>query len=154
MNEKIQFLTNPDDGLLYICLVSKDDDSKITYNYKKIGEDEKLPSEYFESKEYDKALNGYLAIQKVDSLSPIIEEELINKKGYDNIREKKYDIAVQIFAINVALYPNSSNVYDSYGEALFHTGDTLAAIANFKKSLSMDSGNRNAKRYLKKLESN
>ena len=33
MNEKIQFLTNPEDGLLYICLVSKDDKSKITYNY-------------------------------------------------------------------------------------------------------------------------
>lgn len=151
MNEKIQFLTNPDDGVLYICLVPKDDTSNITYNYKKIGTGEKLPSEYFEAKEYNKALNGYLAIQKMDSLSPIIEEAHINKMGYNNIREKKYDIAVEIFALNVALYPNSSNVYDSYGEALFHLGDTLAAIKNFKKSLSMDSGNRNAKRYLKKL---
>ena len=154
MNEKIQFLTNPNDGLLYICLVPKDDKSKITYNYKKIGDDEKLPSEYFKNKEYDKAREGYLAIQKADSLSPIIEEAHINSIGYNNIREKNYNDAVEIFALNIALHPNSSNVYDSYGESLLYTGDTASAIANFKKSLSMDSGNRNAKRYLKKLEKN
>jgi len=151
MNEKVQFLTNPEDGLLYISFVPKDDNSEITYNYKKINPDEKLPSEYFEAKEYDKALEGYLAIQKMDSLSPIIDEVLINRKGYNKIKEKNYDAAKEIFVINIALYPNSSNVYDSYGEALFLKGDTINAIVNFKKSLAMDSGNRNAKRYLEKL---
>lgn len=152
MNEKIQFLTNPDDRILYISLVSKDDKSKITYNYKKIGADEKLPSEYFTAKEYDKALEGYLVIKKMDSLNPIIEETKINRWGYKELTTKNYNDAAEIFAINIALYPNSSNVYDSYGEALFFKGDTVEAIKNFKKSLSMDSGNRNAKRYLKKLQ--
>ncbi|MDC9723326.1 MAG: hypothetical protein PSN34_11250 [Urechidicola sp.] len=152
MNEKIQFLTNPEDGIMYICLVPKEDNIKITFNYKKIGDDEKLPSEYFEAKEYTKALEGYLAIKEKDSLNPIIEEVRINRWGYNEIRDKNYDDAVEIFAMNVAMYPNSSNVYDSYGEALFYTGDTVAAIKNFKKSLSMDSGNRNAKRYLERLE--
>ncbi|MFK5879748.1 MAG: hypothetical protein QM478_09670 [Flavobacteriaceae bacterium] len=152
MNEKVQFLTNPEDGIMYICLVPKDDNTEITYNFKKIGDDEKLPSEYFEAKEYAKALEGYLAIKKMDSLNPIIDETHVNKWGYKEIREKNYDIAVEIFALNLALYPNSSNVYDSYGEALFHTGDTIKAISNFKKSLSMDSGNRNAKRFLERLE--
>lgn len=152
MNEKIQFLTNPENGLMYICLVPKDDNKTITYNFKKIGDDEKLPNEYFEAKEYAKALEGYIAIKEMDSLNPIIEEARINRWGYNEIRDKDYDVAVKVFAMNVAMYPNSSNVYDSYGEALFHTGDTIAAITNFKKSLTMDSGNRNAKRYLERLE--
>ena len=152
MNEKIQFLTNPEDGIMYICLVPKEDNTEITYNYKKIGDDEKLPSEYFEDKEYDKALEGYLAIQKNDSLSPLIKESHLNNLGYVEIRKGNYATAVETFALNIALYPNSSNVYDSYAEALFHTGDTVAAITNFKKSLSIDSGNRNAKRFLKRLE--
>ncbi len=152
MNEKIQFLTNPKDGIMYICLVPKESEEAIIYNFKKISDDEKLPSEYFKAKEYAKALEGYLAIKKADSLNPIIEEAYINRWGYNEIRDKNYDDAVEIFAMNVAMYPNSSNVYDSYGEALFHQGDTVAAITNFKKSLSMDSGNRNAKRYLERLE--
>ena len=152
MNEKIQFLTNPKDGLLYICLVPKDDNTEITYNYKKIGDGEKLTSEYFEAKEYDKALEGYLTIQKNDSLSPLIKESHLNNLGYVEIRKGNHDTAVEILALYVALYPNSSNVYDSYAKALFHTGDTVAAITNFKKSLSIDSGNRNAKRYLERLE--
>ncbi len=151
MNEKIQFLKNPTNDILYICLIPKNDTSKTTYNYKKLAVDFKLPKEYFEAKEYNKAREGYLSIQKSDSLNPIIDESLINRKGYKNIREKKYDIAKELFAINIALYPNSSNVYDSYAEALFFKGDTIAAITNFKKSLEIDSGNRNAKRYLKRL---
>jgi len=154
MNEKIQFLTKPKDGLLYICFLPKDDNSTITYNYRKLNTDQKLPSEYFKAKEYNKAREGYLAIKNKDSLSPIIDEVKINRWGYNKIRDKNYDVAKEIFAINIALYPNSSNVYDSYGEALFFTGDTINAIVNFKKSLAMDSGNRNAKRYLKKLEKN
>lgn len=152
MNEKIQFLVNPTDNIMHICLVPKDENTKIIYNYKKIGEDEKLPSEYFDDKEYDKAREGYLTIQKSDSLNPIINESHLNNLGYVEIRKSNFDKAVEIFAINVALYPKSSNVYDSYGEALFHKGDTLAAITNFKKSLALDSGNRNAKGYLNRLE--
>ena len=152
MNEKIQFLVNPTNNLMHICLVPKENIKEIKYNYRKIDGNEKLPSEYFDAKEYDKAREGYLTIQKSDSLSPIINERHLNNLGYVEIRKKNYDEAVEIFAINVALYPNSSNVYDSYGEALFHIGDTIAAITNFKKSLTMDSGNRNAKRYLERLE--
>lgn len=152
MNEKIQFLTNPEDNSLYICFLPKNDNTSLTYNYKKLNPDQKLPSEYFKDKEYVKAKEGYLAIKKRDSLSPIIEETKINKWGYKEIRKNHYDVAKEIFEINIALYPNSSNVYDSYAEALFFTGDTINAIVNFKKSLAMDSGNRNAKRYLKKLE--
>ena len=50
------------------------------------------------------------------------------------------------------LYPASSNVYDSYADALKVSGDTLEAIKYYKKSLAIDSGNRNAKRFVEKYD--
>ena len=55
--------------------------------------------------DYDKALLGYLNIQKQDSTSTILEEGYFNSLGYNFIRGKKYTDAVGIFKINVALYP-------------------------------------------------
>ena len=152
MNEKIQFLTNPEDGLIYICFLPKTDGNFISYKFRKLDSDEKLPSEYFYAKKYNKARDGYLAIMKRDSLNPIIKESKMNRWGYNEIKKKNYDVAKEIFAINIALHPNSSNVYDSYGESLYFIGDTINAITYFKKSLSMDSGNRNAEDYLKRLD--
>jgi tetratricopeptide (TPR) repeat protein len=72
--------------------------------------------------------------------------------GYQKLRNKNYDNAIAIFEINVALYPDSPNVYDSLGEAYMEKGDTIEAINNYKKSLSLDSGNRRAKSRIKELE--
>lgn len=152
MNEKIQFLTNPSDGKEYIVLVPKEKGKNIIYNYKKLEESEKIPSEYIKSGEYKKALQAYLTIQKKDSLDSAIKESNFNSFGYKELRNKNFDKAIQLFSINVALYPNSSNVYDSLGEAYMKSGDTLNAILNYKKSLTLDSGNKRAKRNIKRLE--
>lgn len=152
MNEKIQFLTNPSDGKEYIVLVPKEKGKNIIYNYKKLEESEKIPSEYLKSGEYKKALQAYLTIQKKDSLDSAIKESNFNSFGYKELRNKNFDKAIQLFSINVALYPNSSNVYDSLGEAYMKSGDTLNAIRNYKKSLTLDSGNKRAKRNIKRLE--
>ncbi len=72
--------------------------------------------------------------------------------GYAQLRKKKYENAINIFKINVALYPTSSNVYDSLGDAFRKKGDTIKAISNYKKSLEFDSGNARAKRIISKLE--
>ncbi|NEW79078.1 MAG: hypothetical protein GZ086_06545 [Gelidibacter sp.] len=152
MNEKIQFLTNPANQQQYISLVPKEENKPIAYNFKKLKEDEKVPSEYLENKEFDKALEGYLAIKKKDSLDSSIDEKYLNSLGYKTLQEKNFEEAKAIFKINAVLYPNSSNVYDSLGEAYMKSGDTLKAIENYKKSLMLDSGNFRAKQQLKKLE--
>lgn len=152
MNEKIQFLTNPSDKKEYIVLVPKEKGKAIIYNYKKLEKNEKIPSEYLKNTEYSKALQGYLAIQKKDSLDSAIKESNFNSFGYKELRNKNFEKAIQIFSINVALYPNSSNVYDSLGEAYMKSGDTINAINNYKKSLALDSENKRAKRNIKRLE--
>lgn len=152
MNEKIQFLTNPSDQLDYIVLVPKEAGNSIEYNYRKLEDDEKIPSEYLNNNEFDKALEAFLLIKKRDSLDSAINEGDLNSLGYSKLRDEKFTEAINIFRINVALYPYSSNVYDSLGEAFMKSGDTVQAINNYRKSLELDSGNARAKRQLKKLE--
>lgn len=152
MNEKIQFKKNPDNNVEYIVLVPKNEKYSFQYNFKKLNDDEKTPSEYLLNNEFDKALESYKLIKLNDSLDPFIEEAYLNRLGYRELKDKNNKKALDIFKINVALYPNSSNVYDSYGDALFKNNDTLKAIENYKKSLTLDSGNKNAKRQLQLLE--
>jgi hypothetical protein len=50
-----------------------------------------------------------------------------------------------------ALHPQSANAFDSLREAYLESGDKPQAIANYEKSLALDSTNNNAVRQLKKL---
>lgn len=152
MNQKIQFLTNPSDHQDYICVVPKERDSSIAYDYIKLKDGEKIPSEYLENKEYDKALEGYLAIKEIDSLDVTLNERNFNSLGYRELRKDKFEEAIAIFKINAALHPESYNVYDSLGEAYLKSGDTTQALENYKQSLIYDSGNERIKRTIKKLE--
>ncbi len=152
MNEKVQFLTNPSNQLDYLVIVPKEEKDTIEYNYRKLKEAEKIPSEYLMNDEFDKALEAYLIIKENDSLDSAIDENGLNTLGYRKLREAKFNYSINIFKINAALYPESSNVYDSLGEAYMKSGDTLQAIENYKKSLELDSGNSRAKRQIKKLE--
>jgi tetratricopeptide (TPR) repeat protein len=152
MNEKIQFLTNPADQQVYMVLIPKKEGDSVSYNFRKLGENERVPSEYLRDNEFEKALAKYVIIKKNDSLDPAISENNFNKSGYKELRNKNYEMAINYFKINAMLYPESSNVYDSLGEAYMKSGDTIQAISNYKKALELDSGNRRAKRYLKRLE--
>lgn len=60
--------------------------------------------------------------------------------------------ALEIFKLNVHLYPTSSNVYDSVAEAYAANGQRELAIQNYKRSLELDPKNTNAVRQLKKLD--
>ncbi len=152
MNEKIQFLTNPENQLTYMVLVPKTENDTLQYNFRKLTQNEKTPSEYLKDNDFEKALEGYLKIKKIDSLDASLNENKFNSLGYKELRDKNYKQALHIFKINMELYPNSSNVYDSYADALKVSGDTLQAISYYKKSLAIDSGNRNAKRFVEKYD--
>ena len=98
-----------------------------------------------------KALTAFKAIKEKDSLSQVIRESNINRLGYTFIRNNDFDAALEIFKINVVLYPNSSNVFNSLGRAYFLKKDTATAVVNFKKSLGINPENRNSKQFLKRI---
>ena len=152
MNEKIQFLTNPKDQKQYICLIPKDKNEKVNFDYRKLNDTEEIPSVYLKNKEFAKALEDYLAIKKNDSTNTYISETTFNSLGYRELRMKNYADAIAIFKINAVLYPESDNVYDSLAEAYFKNGDTINAVENYKNAIEIDSGNRRAKDFVKKYE--
>jgi tetratricopeptide (TPR) repeat protein len=148
MYKKLRFVQNPETKKRYLGIVSETDDSVVTYDYLKVADTFETPSTYLKNKDYDKALAGYLEIQKQDSTSVFIEERAFNSLGYKLLREKEFEDAIAVFKINEALYPESDNVYDSLGEAYLKKGDSLNAFDNYKKSLQLNTGNRRAKEFV------
>ncbi len=84
--------------------------------------------------------------------SILINESVLNWLGYHFLywwgRE---DEAMEVFRLNVWLYPDSANAYDSLGEAYLILGDTESAIKYYKKSLELNPKNTNATEQLKRL---
>ncbi len=78
----------------------------------------------------------------------------INNRGYSLMREDKLDEARALFELNVNLFPNSSNAWDSYGECLMCIGDIPNAIKSYEKSLELNPGNQNAADTIRRLKSN
>lgn len=72
--------------------------------------------------------------------------------GYRLLYGGKEQDAVEVFQKNVREYPQSSNVYDSLGEAYMKVGKKDLAIQNYEKSLQMDPKNNNAVEQFKKLK--
>lgn len=81
-------------------------------------------------------------------------EPVLDRLGYDLLRNKKVQEAIEILKLNVEMFPTSSNVYDSFGEAYMVNGDKELAIKNYEKSLELNPKNTNAVDMLKKLRGN
>lgn len=62
-----------------------------------------------------------------------LEEEAVNTWGYQLVDLGQAKNAVEIFKLNVHLYPQSWNTYDSLAESYEAVGDKSSAIKNFKQ---------------------
>ena len=82
---------------------------------------------------------------------PNAVENSVNGAGYAVLGSGKAKEAIEIFKVNVALYPNSWNAFDSLGEAYAKSGDTALAIQNYEKSVQMNPKNEAGKAALAKL---
>jgi len=70
---------------------------------------------------------------------------------------KKPALAVWLFQQNVDAFPESANVYDSFGDALLAKGDTTAAMTQFRRAVEIGSRTKHpvvadSQRKLKELE--
>lgn len=80
-------------------------------------------------------------------------EQDINQLGYNLMTEKKLNEAIEVFKLNIELYPDSWNVYDSMGEAYLANGDTKLALEFYRKSVELNPDNQAGKEVIKKYES-
>lgn len=101
--------------------------------------------------DFDAAMNAVMQ-ERNDRASVYEFDEMdINMLGYFFMERKEHHEAIEVFKMNVELYPESSNVYDSLGEAYMEAGEKALAIINYEKSLELDPGNTGAVKMLEEL---
>ncbi len=88
---------------------------------------------------------------KQESPADAFEESMLNTLGYSLLRTRLVEEAIAVFKLNVRMYPDAFNTYDSLGEAYMVHGDTLLAIENYEKSVKLNPENTNGIRMLERL---
>jgi hypothetical protein len=89
-------------------------------------------------------------VEKHRRIYPDLERQL-NRLGYLYLRGGDTRSALDVFHLNLELFPESYNVYDSYGEALMVDGKIDSAIVNYRRSLELNPKNANAARVIERL---
>ncbi|MBN2430648.1 MAG: tetratricopeptide repeat protein [Acidobacteria bacterium] len=79
--------------------------------------------------------------------------ELVNAKGYALLNEGEFEKAIEVFLLNIQAFPESSNAYDSLGEAYLLMGDRKTAARYYQMSLKLNPQNDNAAKMLQMIES-
>ncbi len=82
----------------------------------------------------------------------MVSESRLNDLGYQFLSNKRFKEAIMIFKLSTEFYPNSSNTFDSLGEAYAASDDTKLAIASYQKAVELDANNSNSRMRLKKLK--
>ena len=97
------------------------------------------------------------AIKEVEKLSKKnkefkLTENETNSWGYKLLKQNRMSDALEIFKLNVFLFPESANAFDSLGETYAEYGDTAMAIKNYEQSFKLDPKNSNAEQQIKNLK--
>ncbi|MDT4898272.1 MAG: hypothetical protein QOH25_3349 [Acidobacteriota bacterium] len=98
------------------------------------------------------AAKQYYELKKTKPDVYDFHERELNTLGYVLLNERRIKEAIEIFKLNVAVYPEAFNTYDSLGEAYLANNERELAIKNYKKSLELNPQNTNATDVLKKIE--
>ena len=117
----------------------------------RMAEGDMIPLEVLLSGNEKQAEEMYRAYRQSHPEDPAIAENHFNNLGYQFLNQGDLDAALAIFGLNIALYPESGNCYDSMGEALLSRGDSTAALEHYLTALKLNPGNSNAARIVEAL---
>lgn len=78
-------------------------------------------------------------------------ESQLNRLGNGYLSKGETEKAIAVLGLNAEVYPQSSNVFYSLGEAFAKKGDKEMAIENYKKSVVLNPGSQGAIDRLKEL---
>lgn len=98
-----------------------------------------------------KALKNAIALSIENKINNRSERDL-NTLGFSLLRTEEIEKALDVFKVNTLLFPDSSNVYDSYGEALLIANRKKEAIEMYEKSIQLNPKNEHGKAVLLKLK--
>ncbi len=107
--------------------------------------------------------NGHLPIEKQIALYKKLKEtnpngynfeneDQLTMYGYGFLWNDQRSEALQVFQLIAEQFPESSNAYDSLGEAYLALGKKEESLRNYQKSLAMNPDNYNAEDFIEKIQ--
>ena len=97
------------------------------------------------------AVRRYRELKKTAAADYDFSEPELNTLGYELLGAGRASDAVEIFKLNVEMFPDAFNTYDSLGEAYLAAGERELAIQNYRRSLELNPQNTNAAAALKRV---
>ena len=79
-------------------------------------------------------------------------ESRINAAGYAAVFADDLGRAEHLLALNTELFPESANVWDSFGEITLYLGDKARAISFYRKALEIDPDFANAAKQIEAIQ--
>ncbi|QQS40327.1 MAG: serine hydrolase [Acidobacteriota bacterium] len=98
------------------------------------------------------AVSQYRELKRSKSGEYDFSETELNNLGYQLLAQSKTKDAIEIFKLNVEMFPEASNPYDSLGEAYLADGNKELAVENYRKSVELNPENENGKAAIKRIE--
>ncbi len=98
------------------------------------------------------AIAEYRQIGKTRAAEFNMTEGQLNRLGHELLQDKRIAEAVEIFKLNVEVFPASANTRDSLAEAFAAAGQKELAIQSYEKALELDPKHRNAAKKLSELK--
>lgn len=98
------------------------------------------------------AIAEYRKLKAENSQTYDFSETELNTLGYQLVGLKRTKDAIEIFKLNVEMFPTSANPYDSLGEAYLADDQKELALVNYKKAAELDPKNANALLIVRRLE--
>jgi len=105
-----------------------------------------------ERKDVQAGIKKYRTLKATFSDTFNFGQNELNTLGYYFLRKKKIADAIEIFKLNVEVFPKAANPYDSLGEAYLANGNEALALKNYKRTLELNPQNPNAAGIVRKLE--
>jgi CubicO group peptidase (beta-lactamase class C family) len=103
-------------------------------------------------KDVQAAITQYRELKATQKDAYDFSEQQLNGLGYRLMQMKRVKDAIEILKLNVEMFPQGFNTYDSLGDAYMENGDKNLAIQNYKKSLGLNPNFTPTAEKLKKLE--
>jgi CubicO group peptidase (beta-lactamase class C family) len=111
-----------------------------------------LLEETISTKGVEAGIAQYRELKAKQAATYDFAEPELNQLGYRLLRSGKSKEAIEIFKLNVEVFPQRFNTYDSLAEAYANVNERELAIQNYKKALELNPNNSNAKDQLERLQ--
>lgn len=115
----------------------------------RLNDGEMLASDYIEAGNLEQAVRCYQEVMEKDNDMKNRLQNNLNNDGYNCIWRGNHNTAIAFLKINTILFPESSNSWDSLGEAYFFDKQYELSIESMKKSLEYNQNNQYAVEFIK-----